>query len=93
MTQLREKFFTIFCLNLVYLRRVRLIKMYLNETYNKVCISKLLSDKFPIQNGLKQRRYSNAIGFQFFFRIYPQESPRKSSQFGIEWDPSTTGLC
>jgi hypothetical protein len=33
---------------------VRLIKMHLNETYNKVCIGKLLSDKFPIQNGLKQ---------------------------------------
>jgi hypothetical protein len=34
---------------------VRLIKMCLNETYSKVCIGKLLSDKFPIQNGLKQR--------------------------------------
>jgi sorting nexin-29 len=51
MTQLREKFFTIFCLNL---KLVRLIKMCLNETYSKVRIGKLLSDKFPIQNGLKQ---------------------------------------
>jgi hypothetical protein len=33
---------------------VGLIKMCLNETYSKVCIGKLLSDKFPIQNGLKQ---------------------------------------
>jgi hypothetical protein len=33
---------------------VRLIKMCLNETYCKVHVSKLLSDKFPIQNGLKQ---------------------------------------
>jgi hypothetical protein len=32
----------------------RLIKMCLNETYSKVRIGKLLSDKFPIQNGLKQ---------------------------------------
>jgi hypothetical protein len=32
---------------------VRLIKMCLNETCSKVCIDKLLSDKFPIQNGLK----------------------------------------
>jgi purine nucleoside phosphorylase len=32
---------------------VRLIKMCLNETYSKVRIGKLLSDKFPIQNGLK----------------------------------------
>jgi hypothetical protein len=28
--------------------------MCLNETYSKVCIGKLLSNKFPIQNGLKQ---------------------------------------
>jgi hypothetical protein len=33
---------------------VRLIKMCLNETYNKVLVGKILSDKFPIQNGLKQ---------------------------------------
>jgi hypothetical protein len=33
---------------------VRLIKMCLNETYNKIGVGKLLSDKFPIQNGLKQ---------------------------------------
>jgi hypothetical protein len=34
---------------------VRLIKMSLNETYSKVLVGELLSDKFPIQNGLKQR--------------------------------------
>jgi hypothetical protein len=28
--------------------------MCLNETYSKVLVGKLLSDKFPIQNGLKQ---------------------------------------
>jgi hypothetical protein len=33
---------------------VSLIKMCLNETYCKVRIGKLLPDKFPIQNGLKQ---------------------------------------
>jgi hypothetical protein len=33
---------------------VRLIKMCLNETYSTVCVNKLLSDEFPIQNGLKQ---------------------------------------
>jgi len=36
------------------MKLVRLIKMYLNETYGKVSISKKLSDAFPIQNGLKQ---------------------------------------
>jgi hypothetical protein len=33
---------------------VRLIKMCLNETCSKVHVGKLLSDKFPNQNGLKQ---------------------------------------
>jgi sorting nexin-29 len=33
---------------------VRVIKMCLNETYSKVRIGKLLSDKFSIQNGLIQ---------------------------------------
>jgi hypothetical protein len=35
-------------------RLVRLIKMCLNETSIEVRIGRLLSDKFPIQNGLKQ---------------------------------------
>jgi hypothetical protein len=28
--------------------------MRLNETYSKVRVAEILSDKFPIQNGLKQ---------------------------------------
>jgi hypothetical protein len=40
---------------------VRLIKMRLNETYSKVCVGKLLSDKFPIQNGLKQDALSPLV--------------------------------
>jgi hypothetical protein len=38
----------------VPMKLVKWIKMYLNETYNKVRISKYLSATFPIQNGLKQ---------------------------------------
>jgi hypothetical protein len=33
---------------------VRLIKTCLTETYSKVCVGKLLSDEFLIQNGLKR---------------------------------------
>jgi hypothetical protein len=33
---------------------VRLIKMYLNETYSRIRIGKRLSVNFPIQNWLKQ---------------------------------------
>jgi hypothetical protein len=38
----------------VPMKLLRLIKMCLNEMYNKVRIGKHLSDNFPIQNGLKQ---------------------------------------
>jgi hypothetical protein len=44
---------------------VSLIKMCLNETYNKVCIGKLLSDKFPIQNRLKQGNALSPLLFIF----------------------------
>jgi hypothetical protein len=44
---------------------VRLIRMYLNETYSKVCVGKLLSDKFPIQNGLKQGDNLSPLLFNF----------------------------
>jgi hypothetical protein len=44
---------------------VRLIKMCLNETYSKVHIGKLLSDKFPIQNGLKQGDALSPLLFNF----------------------------
>jgi hypothetical protein len=42
---------------------VTLIKMCLNETYRKVHVGKLLSDKFPIQNGLKQGDALSALLF------------------------------
>jgi hypothetical protein len=44
---------------------IRLIKVYLNETYNKVCIGKHLSDSFPIQNGLKQLDVPSLLLFNF----------------------------
>jgi hypothetical protein len=44
---------------------VRLIKMCLNETYSKVRIGKLLSDKFPIQNWLKQGDALSPLLFNF----------------------------
>jgi hypothetical protein len=44
---------------------VRLIKICLNETYSKVPVSKHLSDKFPIQNGLKQGDALSPLLFNF----------------------------
>jgi hypothetical protein len=44
---------------------IRLIKLCLNETYSKVHVGKLLSDKFPIQNGLKQGDALSPLLFNF----------------------------
>jgi hypothetical protein len=33
------------------MKLVKLIKMWLNETYSKVCMGKHLSDSYPIQKG------------------------------------------
>jgi hypothetical protein len=44
---------------------IRLIKMCLNETYSKVRIGKLLSDKFPIPNGFKQGDALSPLLFNF----------------------------
>jgi hypothetical protein len=45
--------------------QIRLIKMCLNETYSKVRIGKLLSDTFPIQNGLKKGDTLSPLLFNF----------------------------
>jgi hypothetical protein len=42
-----------------------MIKMYLNETYSKVCIGKHLSESFPIHNGLKQEDALSPLLFNF----------------------------
>jgi hypothetical protein len=44
---------------------VGLIKMCLNETYSTVSIGKNLSDKFTIQNGLKQGNALSPLFFKF----------------------------
>jgi len=44
---------------------VRLTKMCFNETCSKVRAGKLLSDTFPIQNGLKQGDVLSPLLFNF----------------------------
>jgi hypothetical protein len=44
---------------------VVLIKMCLNETYSRVHIEKNLSNKFPIQNDLKQGDALSPLLFNF----------------------------
>jgi hypothetical protein len=44
-----------------------LIEMCLNETYGTVCIGKNLSDKFPIENDLKQEDVLSPLLFNCAF--------------------------
>jgi hypothetical protein len=49
----------------VPMKQVRLIKLCLKETYNKVLVGKHLSDNFPIQNDLKQEDILTPLLFKF----------------------------
>jgi hypothetical protein len=53
----------------IFMKLVRLIKMYLSESYSKVRIGKYLSDTFPIQNSLEERDALLSFPFQLCFRI------------------------
>jgi hypothetical protein len=72
---------------------VRIIKMCLNETYSKVCVGKLLSDKFPIQNGLKQGYALSPLLFNFALEHAIRMLQENKVGFGIKWDTSAIGLC
>jgi hypothetical protein len=61
----REVLYSILLEFVILKKLVRLIKMCLNETYSKVRIGKLLSDKFPIQTGLKQGDALSPLLFSF----------------------------
>jgi hypothetical protein len=61
----REVFYSILLEFGIPKKLVRLIKMCLNETCSKIRICKLLSDTFPIQNGLKQGDALSPLLFNF----------------------------
>jgi len=49
----------------ITMKVVRLIKMCLNETYNRVQVGKNLSDIFPVRLGLKQADALSPLLFNF----------------------------
>jgi hypothetical protein len=61
---------------------VRLIKMCLNETCSIVCVGKLLSDKFPTPNGLKQGDALSPLPFNYALE-YAIRKVQKN-QVGVE---------
>jgi hypothetical protein len=69
------------------MQNTRIITMYLNETYSKVCIDIHLSD-VSYSKWSKTRRCFIAIAFKLYFRIHHYNGPRKTGRNKIEWDTS-----
>jgi hypothetical protein len=59
------------------MKLVRLIKLSLNKTYSKGRIGKHLSDKFSIQNGLKQGDTLSPLLFNFALEYSISKAQKK----------------
>jgi hypothetical protein len=75
------------------MKQVRLIKMCLNETYSKVCVSKHLSHNFPIHKGIKQGDALKPLLFNIELEYGIRKDQGKLDGTEIKWDTSASSPC
>jgi len=59
----------------IHMKLVRLIKMYLTETYSRVQVGKNLCDMFPIRNDLKKEDALSPLFFNFALKYAIRRVP------------------
>ena len=75
------------------MKLLKLIKMYLSETYRRERVGKHLSDTVPTKNGLKQGDASSPLLFNFTVRVRHKDCSGKPRWLEIESYTSVSNLC
>jgi hypothetical protein len=74
------------------MKLLRLIKVFLNETYSRGRVGKHLSDMFPIMKGLKQGDALSPLLFNFVYRGCQCEVSGQSGWLEMKKCTSASGL-